>query len=50
MLEGPCFGRDESGHPVVAVNKIGFYGGMMLLMISRWKASAILRSMASVLV
>ena len=25
--EGPGFGRDESGHPVVTVNKIGFYGG-----------------------
>ena len=24
--EGSGFGRDESGHPVVAVNEIGFYG------------------------
>ena len=25
--EGPGFSGDESGHPVVAVNEIGFYGG-----------------------
>ena len=25
--EGPGFGGDESGHPIVAVNEIGFYGG-----------------------